>query len=284
MSESYIEVQDLSYWYPESGVPALEAVSLSVQRGEFACIVGPSGCGKSTMLTILSGLSTPQQGRVSVAGEVLHEGGKRLTREMPRCGYMFQDSRLLPWRTVRQNIDLALKAEGVPSAEWDGIVERHLAMLRLDGHAESWPLNLSGGQRQRVAIARALAVDPAYMLMDEPFSTLDEVTARFLRRELLEIWRRTGKTILFVTHSIREAVYLADTIFLMTKGPGKVFGTRRIDVPRPRSYEDPKLTEIEGEVIAEVLERWGYYEEDEPLVEATVRGEDPPATARELGA
>jgi NitT/TauT family transport system ATP-binding protein len=182
---------------------------------------------------------------------------------MPRCGYVFQDARLLPWRTVRQNITLALKAAGKPESEWNGIVESSLRMLRLEDYAEAWPLKLSGGQRHRVAIARALAIEPQFVLMDEPFSTLDEVTARFLRKELLDVWERTGKTIVFVTHSIREAVYLADDIFLMTKGPGKVFDKLHIDVPRPRLYEDPKLTEIEGAVVQTVLSRWGYFDPSE---------------------
>lgn len=264
--EPFITVQDLSYWYREDGnqiaeLPALREASLTVRKGEFVCLLGPSGCGKSTLLTILSGLTTPQLGSVSVDGQSLYQDGQRLFNEPPRCGYVFQDPRLLPWRTVRQNLTLALRGARIPEREWDGIVARNLEMLRLQDFANSWPLKLSGGQRQRVAIARALAIDPSFVLMDEPFSTLDEVTARFLRGELLEVWQRTEKTIVFVTHSIREAVYLADRIFLMTKGPGAVLDVRSIDLPRPRKYEDPKLTEIEAELVETVLERWGYYQD-----------------------
>ncbi len=267
-SDSFIRVENLSYWYRDRDnkalvTPAIEDASLSIEKGEFACILGPSGCGKSTLLTVLSGLSVPQEGFVSVNGDVLYRDGTRVANEMPRCGYVFQDARLLPWRTVRQNITLALKAAGKPESEWNGIVESSLRMLRLEDYAEAWPLKLSGGQRHRVAIARALAIEPQFVLMDEPFSTLDEVTARFLRKELLDVWERTGKTIVFVTHSIREAVYLADDIFLMTKGPGKVFDKLHIDVPRPRLYEDPKLTEIEGAVVQTVLSRWGYFDPSE---------------------
>jgi NitT/TauT family transport system ATP-binding protein len=266
--DSFIEVEGLSYWYRDREnralkVPAIEGASLSIGKGEFACILGPSGCGKSTLLTVLSGLSSPQEGSVSVNGQVIYRDGNRVAQRMPRCGYVFQDARLLPWRTVRQNITLALKGAGIPQEKWDGIVLSSLRMLRLEDYAEAWPLKLSGGQRHRAAIARALAVQPQFVLMDEPFSTLDEVTARFLRKELLEVWERTGKTIVFVTHSIREAVYLADDIFLMSKGPGRVFEKLTIDVPRPRLYEDPKLTEIEASVVDTVLAEWGYFEPEE---------------------
>lgn len=279
-SGSFIEVDDLSYWYRDREnraltVPAIQDASLSIGKGRFACILGPSGCGKSTLLTVLSGLSTPQSGVVSVNGEVLYRDGQRVAQEMPRCGYVFQDARLLPWRTVRQNITLALKATDIPRNEWDGIVDSNLRMLRLEDHADAWPLKLSGGQRHRVAIARALAVRPQFVLMDEPFSTLDEVTARFLRKELLDVWERTGKSIVFVTHSVREAVYLADDIFLMSKGPGRVFDKLTIDVPRPRLYEDPVLTEIEGKIVSTVLKEWGYFEGEEQA--------RPPAASAQVG-
>ncbi|MPZ53294.1 MAG: ATP-binding cassette domain-containing protein [Acidimicrobiia bacterium] len=263
VQSGFIEIDDLEYYYPGSEVPAVEGVNLTIEKGAFACVVGPSGCGKSTLLTILSGLSTPQTGSVSIDGKSIYEDGRRTQHEMPRCAYLFQDSRLLPWRTVRQNLDIALRASDIPREQWDDTVTDLLRMLRIEAFADSWPLNLSGGQRHRVAIARALAIDPAFILMDEPFSTLDEVTARFLRQELLEVWRRTGSTILFVTHSIREAVYLADTVALMTKGPGRVLGIRDIDVERPRKYEDPKLAEIEGSIVDTVLDAWGYFDRDE---------------------
>lgn len=265
---SFIEVDGLSYWYRDSDnkaveTPAIQDATLNIGKGEFACVLGPSGCGKSTLLTVLSGLSSPQEGSVSVDGQLLYKDGKRVAQEMPRCGYVFQDARLLPWRTVRQNITLALKPTDIPESEWGGIVESHLKMLRLEDYADAWPLKLSGGQRQRVAIARALAVQPQFVLMDEPFSTLDEVTARFLRKELLGVWERTGQTIVFVTHSIREAVFLADDIFLMTKGPGRVFDKLHIDIERPRLYEDPRLTRIEGGLVETVLNQWGYFDPDE---------------------
>lgn len=258
---SYVTVDDVAFTYGSRDEVALESASFSVAEGEFVCILGPSGCGKSTLLSILSGLARPSRGHVQVDGKELYGSESEHTR--PRCGYVFQDGRLLPWRTVRQNITIALHAAETPKERWDEIVMQSLKMLRLEEYADAWPMQLSGGQRQRVAIARALAVEPSYILMDEPFSTLDEVTARFLRSELLAIWERTGRTIIFVTHSLREAVYLADRVFIMTSGPGRVYDTLKVDVGRPRDYEDPRLTVIERDLAGSVLELWGYYDDNE---------------------
>jgi NitT/TauT family transport system ATP-binding protein len=261
-SDHFINIEDVFFAYPGSNVPALEGATLSVKRSEFACILGPSGCGKSTLLNILSGLCVPTKGRVSIDGDLVYDDGKMVSDQLPRIGYVFQDDRLLPWRSVRHNIELALKSAGFPKSKWDELVNHFLGMCGIEQCADAWPGNLSGGQRKRAAIARALAIDPTSLLMDEPFSTLDEVNARFLRRELLELWTKTKQTILFVTHSVREAVFLADTIYIMTKGPGKILEHLTIDVPRPRGYEDPRLTEIEGNIISSVLRHWGYYEPD----------------------
>lgn len=254
----FVDIEDLGFSYPGNDAPALADATLTIAKGEFACILGPSGCGKSTLLSILSGLSNPSKGRVVIDGEVIYDHGKMVVDEPPPLGYVFQDARLLPWRTVRQNINLALKAAGKPQSTWDDTVQKYLNMCGIAQYADTWPGNLSGGQRQRVAIARALSIEPTSVLMDEPFSTLDEVTARFLRSELLELWQRTGQTIVFVTHSIREAVYLADNIYVMTSSPGRVLEKIPIDVPRPRNYEDPHLTEIEGSIVGSVLKHWGY--------------------------
>jgi NitT/TauT family transport system ATP-binding protein len=175
---------------------------------------------------------------------------------MPRLGYVFQEPRLLPWRTVRQNIELALRAADVPKSEHARIIAEHLSRLHIGDLADAWPLQISGGQRQRVAIGRALAIDPLFVLMDEPFSALDELTARALRAELLEVWQATGQTIIFVTHSIREAVYLADRIFIMTTNPGRLFETVEVDLPRPRSVEDSKLLELEASIVGSALHEW----------------------------
>lgn len=257
-TKNFVEIENLAFSYPGGDVQALADATLTIAKGEFACILGPSGCGKSTLLSVLSGLASPTHGTVKIDGELIYEDGVMLVEEPPPLGYVFQDARLLPWRTVRQNIHLALKASGRPSSTWEESVQKYLDMCGIGHFVDQWPGNLSGGQRQRVAIARALSIEPASVLMDEPFSTLDEVTARFLRSELLDLWQRTGQTIVFVTHSIREAVFLADNIYVMTSAPGRVLERIPIDVPRPRNYEDPHLTEIEGSIVGSVLKHWGY--------------------------
>lgn len=260
----FVSIESVGFSYPEASQPALLDTTLRIAKGEFACILGPSGCGKSTLLSILSGLAVPDSGRVSIDGEVLYDGGRVVTDKLPSLGYVFQDARLLPWRTVRQNIQLALKGAGIEQGRWDELVDVYLAMCGLRDYSEAWPGKLSGGQRQRVAIARALAIDPPSVLMDEPFSTLDEVTARYMRQELLRLWEPTAQTVVFVTHSIREAVFLGDNVYVMSAGPGRVLERHPIDIPRPRSYEDPHITEIEGELVSWVLDQWGHPDDREP--------------------
>lgn len=259
LTRDLINIKNLSYYY-EPDKPALLDLNMNIKEGEFICVLGPSGCGKSTLMSILSGLTPPSSGEVTVQEKNLYENG--IAVNLPHMGYVFQDHRLLPWRTVRENITLVMKAANIPSERWNEIIHNILSMLQINQFENAYPLNLSGGQRQRVSIARALAVDPSFILMDEPFSTLDEVTARFMRREIVEIWRKSGKTIFFVTHSIREAIYLADRIFIMTKGPGKIFRILPIDLPRPRDFEDVRLVEIEAEIVNEILSVWGYETND----------------------
>ncbi|MFQ5896215.1 MAG: ABC transporter ATP-binding protein, partial [Nitrospinota bacterium] len=208
--------------------PALGEVSFSLREREFGCLLGPSGCGKSTILNILAGLILPDGGEVRLGSG----GGAGV-------GYVFQRPRLLSWRTVWENVAFGLEALGTPKGEWAERVDRHLALVGLRDAAHEYPLTLSGGMQQRVALARALAVEPEVLLMDEPFSELDELTARSLRRELLRIWRETQKTILFVSHNALEAAYLADRIFLLSPAPCRVFHELRVDIPRERSMEDP---------------------------------------------
>lgn len=252
----FLDISGLSYAYPGSATYALKDVSLQVAPGEFACVVGPSGCGKSTLLNILSGLAAPTAGSVTMNGTALIVDGVQQHAELPRLGYLFQDARLLPWRTVRKNIELALKSANVPRAQWHERTDRYLEMCEIGQFSESWPGNLSGGQRQRVAIARALAIEPACVFMDEPFSTLDEVTGRSLRGKLLDLWQTTGQTFIFITHSIREAVFLADHVYVMAPGPGRVLERVTIDIPRPRRYESPAIAEVEGRMIDSVLQYW----------------------------
>jgi NitT/TauT family transport system ATP-binding protein len=249
----YVNLSHVSVEY-EPGKPVLDDVSLAVKAGEFVCILGPSGCGKSTLLSVLSGLLEPRAGSVGIAGQDLYDGED--AGERPRLGFVFQDPRLLPWRSIHDNIAFALTAAGVPAAQQEERITKYLRMLQIEELRDAWPLNVSGGQRQRAGIARALAIEPLYVLMDEPFSTLDEVTARTLRHELLAVWERTRTTVIFVTHSIREAVFLADRIFIMAANPGRVHAIRAIELGRPRSYEDPRLTEVEAAIVDDVLGVW----------------------------
>jgi NitT/TauT family transport system ATP-binding protein len=256
---SFIDVRDLKVSY-DGQREALSSVDLRVADREFVAILGPSGCGKSTMLQVLSGLLQPVSGTATINGTDV----TRADADRPRVGYVFQDHRLLPWRTVEDNIKLVLEAADIPRSEWGSRIDRYLDMLHIGDHRKAWPMQLSGGQRQRVSIARALAIDPAVVLMDEPFSTLDEVTARTMRQQLVELWQESGHAIVFVTHSIREAVFLADRIVILTKGPATVLSEVEVPIARPRVYEDPALTELEGSIVAHVMREWGYGNGDEP--------------------
>ncbi len=245
-----IEVDAVRIGYP--GRVAVERIDLTVAENEFVSIIGPSGCGKSTLLHVLSGLNEPLDGAISIRGrEATGEVGSRL-----RAGYVFQDHRLLPWRTVAQNLDIAMKNAGVPKAEWTGRRARYLALLHVAECENSFPMNLSGGQRQRVSIARALAVEPDVVLMDEPFSGLDEVTARTIRKQLDATRSPNDPSTVFVTHSIREALFLSDRVVMLSRGPARVIKEITIDLPRPRVYDDPRLVVLEQQVVAEVLQQW----------------------------
>ena len=174
----------------------------------------------------------------------------------PHVGYVFQEHRLLPWRSVKKNLELVLAASSVSRQLWDDKINDILEILHISRYKDSWPLRLSGGERQRVSIARALLVEPSYVMMDEPFSTLDELTARTLRQELIDIWQRTGATIVFVTHSIREATFLADRIIILTRGPANVDDSYSVPIGRPRDYEDPRIGLVEEEIVKRVLGVW----------------------------
>jgi len=253
MTKDFIRVEDLHVDYG-TGQRAIAGLSMGVGEGEFVAVVGPSGCGKSTLLHVLSGLLPPSSGVVRIKGEPVGAG----LDHMPRVGYVFQDHRLLPWRSVAQNLEIVLAAARIPKQEWPERIERYLTMLEIGHFRDAWPLRLSGGQRQRVSIARALAIDPVVVLMDEPFSTLDEVTARTMRQELLQVWEDSQKTVVFVTHSIREALFLADRVIVLSRGPARLLDEMTVSVPRPRQYEDPHLTELEAQIVDRVMGAWGY--------------------------
>ncbi|HLL65452.1 MAG TPA: ABC transporter ATP-binding protein [Micromonosporaceae bacterium] len=205
-----------------AAVTALEDISFDVRDGEFLVLVGPSGCGKSTLLDLLGGLSTPTSGRILVDGSPVT--GPGLDR-----GIVFQQYALLPWRTARGNVEFGLEAKGVPRRQREGRAREFLELVGLAGFADRYPHELSGGMKQRVAIARSLAFDPDVLLMDEPFAALDAQTRDSLQDELLRIWERTGKTIVFITHGIEEAVYLGQRVAVMTSRPGRI--KTIVDIP-----------------------------------------------------
>jgi ABC-type nitrate/sulfonate/bicarbonate transport system ATPase subunit len=249
-----ITVQGLSKVFPDARGGqrrVLDRVSFSVPDGAFVSIIGPSGCGKSTTLNIIAGLVTPDAGHVEVAGRPVGAGGRQRTR----VGYVFQQPRLLNWLTVRRNIEFVLEAGDVPRSAWAARVDEALRLVGLADYHATFPLRLSGGQQQRAAIARALATEPEVVLMDEPFSHLDEITSARLRTELMEIWDRTRKTILFVTHDISEAVLLSDRVIVLGRG-GTVLADQAIGVPRPRGAAEDALFDVERRMRGLVTKWW----------------------------
>ncbi|WP_165875257.1 ABC transporter ATP-binding protein [Natrarchaeobius chitinivorans] len=219
----------------------LDDISFDVNDGEFVSIMGPSGCGKSTFLNMLAGILPVD------SGEIWYQGSAVSPADLPSA-YIFQESRVLNWRTVGENIKFALKAQGIPEAEHEERITSTLEMVGLENERDNYPLRLSGGMRQRVGIARALSVDPSILLMDEPFSSLDELTARQLREDVLELWQETDKTIIFVTHDVSEAVFLSDRVFFFDTR-GQIFNRAEITHERPREPDDPELLETEAELM-----------------------------------
>ena len=218
-SRPVIEARGLDLVFPtaDGAVHALSGIDLSVREGEFVSLIGPSGCGKTTLLRVIADLERPTGGTITVNGMTPSEA-----REARAYGYVFQAAALLPWRTVGGNISLPNEIMGVPKAERQHRVARTLAMVDLAGFERKWPWQLSGGMQQRASIARALSFDPAMLLMDEPFGALDEIVRDRLNEQLLELWARTKKTVVFVTHSIPEAVYLSTRIVVMSPRPGRI--------------------------------------------------------------
>ncbi len=233
-NRTLIKIESVSkrYGSMRDGVLALDNLSLNVRAGEFLSIIGPSGCGKTTLLKMIGDLLAPNTGRISIDGQTPQEA-----RRVRACGIVFQSPTLMEWRSVARNIELPLEIVGLSHAERARRSNELLALIRLRDFGENYPPELSAGMQQQVAIARALAYSPSILLMDEPFGALDELTRERLGRELLEIWEHARVTILFVTHSVGEAVMLSDRVAVLTPRPGKIERVIEIDLPRPRTPE-----------------------------------------------
>jgi NitT/TauT family transport system ATP-binding protein len=248
---SHIEIRDVSLVYdtPSGRVPAVDTVSFDIATSEFVCIVGPSGCGKSTLLNIIAGFISPTGGQIRI-------GGKAVTGHGMDRGVVFQDfAQLFPWRTALGNVAFGLEMKGVPKQERDTIALEQLALVKLDKFARSYPHHLSGGMQQRVAIARALAYNPAVLLMDEPFAALDALTRDDMQRLLADVWRETGKTVIYVTHNVAEAVYLADRVVVMTPHPGKLKSEIEIRLPRPRDPLSVEFLDYQKQLLHQLGQR-----------------------------
>lgn len=227
-------------------VPALWNVSLDVAPGEFVCLIGPSGCGKTTLLNLFAGLEAPTEGEVLLDGRPIKEPG-------PDKAVLFQDPALFPWLSVVGNVELALKLIGVPKEERRDRAMHWLRKVQLGRFADSQPHELSGGMRQRAALARALACQPEVLLADEPFAALDAQTREILQGELQRVWLETRNTFVFVTHNVREAVFLADRVILMSAPPGTFVAEHHIDATRPRDYEDVLLSKVVVDIHEHLL-------------------------------
>jgi NitT/TauT family transport system ATP-binding protein len=251
-----IELQGVakSFVQDRATIQVIDGLDLAVEPGEFVCVLGPSGCGKSTLINMIAGLERPDAGRVLV-------DGKPVEAPDPSRVVVFQDAALFPWLTVQGNVEFGLRMAGVgPEARRKRAVE-YIRLVHLSKFTRAYPHQLSGGMRQRVAIARALALQPAVLLMDEPFAALDAQTRAVLQNELLEIWQLARPTVFFVTHNVREATGLADRVFVVSARPSKVREIERITVRRPRSPDDPallahqhKIVGLLGEEIEKVLQ------------------------------
>ena len=264
-TESVVSIKDLSKVFGRGGLTALQDIDLEVGRGEFVSLIGPSGCGKSTLLRIVGDIIEPTAGSVTVNGKPARRA--RLDHDY---GIVFQSPVLYDWRTVTKNIALPLEMLGWDRSRRSKRVKEMLELVELENFGNHHPWQLSGGMQQRVSIARAFSFSPALLLMDEPFGALDEMTRERLNMELLQIWAEIGSTVIFVTHSIQEAVFLSTQVAVMSARPGRIAGIVPIDLPQPRTAatrEEPRFFEL----VTEVRERLHATGADEVLEEATLQ-------------
>jgi len=225
-----------------SNLIVLDNLNFDVKDKEFVCILGSSGCGKTTLLRLIAGLDTAQSGSINLDGE-------EIQGPSPKVGFVFQEYSLFPWRNVIDNIAFGLEMNGIVREERYRIAEHYLDLVNLSQFRDSYPSELSGGMRQRVAVARALALDPVLLLMDEPFGALDAQTRNMLQQEILGIWQKTKKTVVFITHSVDEAVYLSDRIIVLTPRPGRICKIFPVELPRPRDRTSVEFAQVRREVL-----------------------------------
>jgi NitT/TauT family transport system ATP-binding protein len=240
-----LEIRDLNKSFTRddgSNLIVLDHLNFEVKDKEFVCILGSSGCGKTTLLRLIAGLDEAQEGSIILDGEAIRG-------QNPKVGMVFQEYSLFPWRTVIDNIAFGLEMKGMGKEERYRIAERYLDLVNLTPFRESYPSELSGGMRQRIAVARALALDPVLLLMDEPFGALDAQTRNMLQKELLDIWEETKKTVIFITHSVDEAVYLADRIIVMTPRPGRICRIFDVELGRPRDRTSVEFANVRRTVL-----------------------------------
>jgi NitT/TauT family transport system ATP-binding protein len=256
--ETVIDIRGLGLTFAtaDGAVQALTNIDLQIERGEFVSLIGPSGCGKTTLLRVIADLEQPTEGSILVNGVTPEEARKT------RCyGYVFQSAALYPWRTIARNVALPLEVMGVPAAERAARVKKNLDLVNLSGFERKFPWQLSGGMQQRASIARALSFDPALLLMDEPFGALDEIVRDHLNEQLLELWAKTGKTVIFVTHSIPEAVFLSTRIVVMSPRPGRIHDVIVSDLPAQRPLdirETPEFLAVAARVRQGLREGHSY--------------------------
>ena len=247
---SIVSVTHLDKVFEREGLAptvALADINLEIEEKEFICLVGPSGCGKTTLLRIIAGLEKPTSGDVRL-------DGVPIAGPDPQRGMVFQEYSLFPWKSVIDNIAFGLEMKGISRQERREIAEEYLDIVNLEQFRDAYPHELSGGMRQRVAIARALANNPRVLLMDEPFGALDAQTRNVMQKELLEIWEETKKTVVFVTHSVDEAVYLADRIVVLSPRPGKIEEVIDVNLPRPRDRTEPVFADLRKYILKRMEE------------------------------